>query len=298
MKAALNGALNCSVLDGWWDEWYEPEVGWAIPSSDWIEDDDERDDAEADWLFDLLERRIVPLFFERSDAGLPSGWLARIRSSLSTLGPKVSAQRMVAEYVERYYEPAAARGRVLIADGAVRAVALAEWRERVIAAWDGVAVVEVSADAHDPALGDRLEVTAQVAIGRLDPSEVALQVVHGPVDPGGELLAVTVATLDHVEGDIWRGSVPCDRGGSYGFAVRAVPQHPDLASWLDLGLVALGRLAGLGQARTRWRQMASPSPSSGSSLAIGRRRSTSSGSRSGPPSSRTDRAPARHGAAR
>ena len=240
MKAALNGALNCSVLDGWWDEWYEPELGWAIPSSDWMEDPEERDDAEADWLFDLLERRVVPLFFERGDDGVPHGWLERVKRSLATLGPKVSAQRMVAEYVERYYEPAASRGRALIVDGAGRAVALADWRARVAAAWPKVAVMDVAADEHDPSLGDELEVTARVAVGSLDPSEIAVQVVHGPVDPGGELLAVTVGTLEHVDGDVWRGSVPCDRGGSFGYAVRAVPQHPDLANWLDLGLVAWG----------------------------------------------------------
>jgi starch phosphorylase len=242
MKAALNGALNCSILDGWWDEWYEPELGWAIPSSDWIEDPEQRDAAEADWLYDVLEREVVPLFYERRDDGLPAAWVARVRSALITLGPKVSADRMVGEYVERFYEPAAARSRALAESDHARARALAAWRRRVADGWHELAVVAVHADEHDPALGDALEVSADVRIGALAPAELEVQVVHGPVDPAGELRTVTVAALERTgEADglhRWRGVVPCDRAGAFGFAVRAVPSHPDLASWLDLGLVA------------------------------------------------------------
>ncbi|MFN0152817.1 MAG: alpha-glucan family phosphorylase [Gaiella sp.] len=241
MKAALNGGLNLSVLDGWWDEWYDPEAGWAIPSADWVEDADARDTAEAEWIYELLEREVVPLFYERGDDGLPHEWVGRVRSTLTKLGPRVSADRMVAEYVERFYEPAARRSGELGADGMARARALAAWRVRTRAAWPGVSVPEVMVDEHDPRLGDQLAVTARVVTGELEPSEIEVEVVHGPVDPGGELTGVAVKRLTQDPGaNTWSGTVSCDRAGAFGLAVRAVPAHPDLASWLDLGLVAWG----------------------------------------------------------
>src|SRR5205807_1850692 len=107
-KTALNGSLNCSVRDGWWDELFDGENGWAIASADTYEDLAWRDQVEAGNLFDLLERHIVPLFYERQE-GLPERWLARMRASLRSLGPEVTAARMLREYVERLYEPLAAR---------------------------------------------------------------------------------------------------------------------------------------------------------------------------------------------
>ncbi len=243
MKAALNGGLNCSVLDGWWDEWYEPGIGWAIPSSDWVGDAETRDDAEAEWLYELLERDIVPLFYDRDAASPPHAWLTRVRASLATLGPRVSADRMVRDYVERYYEPLAARHAAMSAESRARARELAAWRNRVCSLWSGVSLLGAEADEHDPSLGSALDVRARVATGALEPHEIAVEIVHGAVDPDGELRSVTVAPMQldgaAVDGEHqWVGSVPCERGGAFGFAVRVVPHHPDLESWLDLGLVA------------------------------------------------------------
>jgi starch phosphorylase len=107
MKAVLNGCLNLSIRDGWWDELYDGANGWAIPSSD-DPDPDRRDDAEAAAILDLLEREVVPRFYDRDDQGLPRAWLSMVRHSLESLGPAVDAERMVREYVERYYLPAVA----------------------------------------------------------------------------------------------------------------------------------------------------------------------------------------------
>ncbi len=127
MKSAYNGGLNVSVLDGWWDEWYAPERGWAIPSAHWIDEPAARDTAEADWLLDLLEQEVVPLFYQRMSGSPPYAWLARVKASLAGLGPLVSAQRMVRSYVESAYAPAAERGRAIAADGYSRARGLASW---------------------------------------------------------------------------------------------------------------------------------------------------------------------------
>ncbi|MDQ3146236.1 MAG: alpha-glucan family phosphorylase, partial [Actinomycetota bacterium] len=109
MKAALNGALNCSVLDGWWDEWADGENGWSIASAEGIDDLVRRDEVEAESLFSILEDSIIPLFHERREGPMRRAWVRRVKASLASLGPKVSASRMVRDYVEHLYEPTAAR---------------------------------------------------------------------------------------------------------------------------------------------------------------------------------------------
>jgi starch phosphorylase len=107
MKSALNGGLNLSIRDGWWDEWYDGENGWEIPSADGVAEAGRRDDLEASALYDLLERAVAPTFYDRDEHGMPPRWIEMVRHTLQTLGPKVLASRMVREYVERYYTPAA-----------------------------------------------------------------------------------------------------------------------------------------------------------------------------------------------
>jgi starch phosphorylase len=108
MKAALNGGLNLSILDGWWDEWYDGDNGWAIPSADGVEDHDKRDDIEANALYDLIEKDVAPRFYDLDDEGVPIRWIEMVRHTLKSLGPKVLSTRMLREYVERLYTPAAA----------------------------------------------------------------------------------------------------------------------------------------------------------------------------------------------
>ena len=110
MKAALNGALNLSILDGWWDEWFDGKNGWAIPTADGVEDPERRDDIEANALYDLIENQVAPRFYDVDENDLPQNWLAMIMHTVSTLGPKVRASRMVRDYTERLYVPAARSG--------------------------------------------------------------------------------------------------------------------------------------------------------------------------------------------
>ena len=111
MKAALNGGLNLSILDGWWDEWFDGRNGWAIPTADGVEDADRRDDIEASALYDLIENDVAAKFYDRDAAGLPQGWIDMMTHTLKTLGPKVLASRMVQDYTEQLYSPAAGAGR-------------------------------------------------------------------------------------------------------------------------------------------------------------------------------------------
>ncbi|MGN0062765.1 MAG: alpha-glucan family phosphorylase [Nocardioides sp.] len=245
MKAALNGGLNLSILDGWWDEWFDGENGWAIPSADGLDDADRRDDLEATALYDLIENEVAPRFYERNDDGVPERWLQMVRHTLRTLGPKVLATRQVRDYVRQLYAPAAASAHALNGDHAGAREA-AGWKQRVRAGWPGVRVehVESHGVGDSPQVGARVNVRAFVALGDLVPEDVVVQVVHGRVTGDDELVGTSLAPMARVEsyeGNRHRFDVdlPLDRSGSFGYTVRVVPQHPSLASVAELGLVAV-----------------------------------------------------------
>ncbi|WP_370290120.1 alpha-glucan family phosphorylase [Nocardioides sp.] len=245
MKASLNGGLNLSILDGWWDEWYEPEFGWPIPSADGIDDADKRDDLEAAALYDLIEHEVAPRFYDLDGEGVPTRWVEMLRHTWSSLGPKVLATRMVRDYVARLYAPAAGSSRALAAspDGAR---GLAGWKAHVRGAWEHVRVEHVEAGGvSDVAeVGAQLTVHAYVALGDLRPEDVAVQVVHGRVDAEDDLVAAHVSGTELVESyeggrHRFDAAVPLERSGPFGYTVRVLPQHPLLVAPAELGVVAL-----------------------------------------------------------
>jgi glycogen phosphorylase len=237
-KAALNGALNCSILDGWWAEMFNGENGWAISSAESYADLDRRDHAEADSLFEILERQVVPLFYDRAEGRLPKHWVRRVKSSLSSLGPQVLAARMVRDYIERMYEPVAGHADRLAADGYTRARDLAAWKERMLAAWDDVRVESVEADTTMADLGSTRHVDVVVALGSLSPDDVAVEVVHGPTGPNDELSLTSVSPMTPAGEGRYTGSFTAAQAGRYGFTVRVIPRNEGLLQPAELGLMA------------------------------------------------------------
>jgi starch phosphorylase len=245
MKAALNGALNLSILDGWWDECFDGENGWAISSAEHEEDLERRDEIEAGSLFELLERQVVPLFYERWQGPVPRRWVQRMERSLTTLGPFVTAARMVRDYTEQLYEPAAASGDALSAGDHDKARALAAWKARVRAAWSGVHVDHLDLPGTVVELGAERSVAAIVSLGDLTPADVQVQLIHGPAGQGAELADTTIVPMTPAgeadDGHLrYAGSFTCEQAGRYGATVRVVPAPPDLAPPLELGLIAWG----------------------------------------------------------
>ncbi|WNF29694.1 alpha-glucan family phosphorylase [Streptomyces sp. C11-1] len=248
MKAALNGCLNLSVRDGWWDEWFDPDFGWEIPTADGSAvDEDRRDELESNALYSLIEDRVAPRFYDRGAAGLPDRWIEMVRSTLVSLGPKVLAGRMVREYVERLYTPAARSRRALTPEAAR---GLAQWKSRVRAAWPEVSVDHVesvtgTAAGGSAELGATLSLRVRVALGGLDPDDVEVQVVAGRVDSGDAIADAQTFPLKPAGGhdleDRWlyEGPLTLERTGPYGYTVRVLPAHGLLASGAELGLVAL-----------------------------------------------------------
>jgi len=244
MKAALNGALNLSIRDGWWDEWFDGENGWAIPSADGVTDADRRDDVEANAMYDLIERQVSPRFYDRDKSGIPTRWVQMVRHTLMTLGPKVLATRMVRDYVRELYAPAAESASRLAADGYRDARALALWRSSVLGAWPGVRVLHVESQVHgDPQLGGVLHLRTEVALNGLQPADVDVQAVYGSVDTEDRITDARTISLPQVEnGDgpsRFEGDVPLERTGSFGYTVRVLPKSDLLATRAELGVVAM-----------------------------------------------------------
>ncbi|WP_280212774.1 alpha-glucan family phosphorylase [Nocardia cyriacigeorgica] len=244
MKSALNGGLNLSIRDGWWDEMYDGENGWSIPTADGIRDEHRRDDLEAAALYELFERSVAPRFYDRDATGMPVRWVEMVRHTLQTLGPKVLASRMVRDYALDYYAPAAAACRRAVADDFAGARAVAEYRRRVESAWPSVRVVQVdSAGLPDtPIIGAPLSLTARIDLGGLMPDDVTVQAVLGRVSPTDDLSDVTAVPMKHTGSDsgleLFEIEAPVSLSGAVGYTVRVLPHSELLASDAELGLVA------------------------------------------------------------
>jgi starch phosphorylase len=244
MKAALNGVLHLSVLDGWWAEAYRPGLGWAVGHGEEYQDPGYQDYVEARALYDLLEKEVVPLFYDRGPDDLPRGWIAMMKAAMRELGPVFNTNRMLYEYVERLYWPAARRYLHLTEDRAAAARALAAWKERLRRAWPRVRIAAVEAPTTDIAVGMELPVRAIVELGELTPDDVAVQLYDGPVDAHGNItggqavdMAVDAALSDKQGTYMYVGAIPCRTSGLHGYSVRVLPRHPDLASPFEPGLI-------------------------------------------------------------
>jgi starch phosphorylase len=247
MKAALNGGLNLSIKDGWWDEWCEDgRNGWAIPSANESlagTTDDHRDAIEAAGLYDLIEHQVAQRFYTRDGRGIPSQWVSMVRYTLKSLGPKVVATRMVRDYIRRLYAPAGRSAALMVADDFRAAKDLAAWKTWVAGSWRDVAVRHVDSQVEgDPSLGGFLQLRAEVALSSLSAGDVEVQAVYGPVDADNrltsfEMLPLTLADeRDHT--GFFTGDIPLKKAGPFGYTVRVLPKHKLLANLAETGLVA------------------------------------------------------------
>jgi starch phosphorylase len=246
MKSALNGGLNLSIRDGWWDEMFDGENGWAIPSAAGVPDPARRDELEATAFYNLVETQVAPRFYGPDASGVPTRWVEMVRHTLRTLGPQVLAGRMVRDYVGQLYTPAAASAARLDAGDYAGARELSAWRARALAAWPGVRVqhVESSGVGDTPELGAMLSLRAEVDLGGLSPADVDVQAAYGRVDEENGLHDVQTLSMTYVGNgeNLFRYecSVPLERTGSFGYTVRVLPDHDLLATPAELGVVTVG----------------------------------------------------------
>jgi starch phosphorylase len=249
MKSALNGGLNLSIRDGWWDEMYDGANGWAIPTADGIDDPHRRDDLEANALYELLATQVGPAFYERRD-GVPPRWTELVRHTLETLRPQVQATRMVREYVEDWYAPASRAAAAVVGsshsgEAFGGAKEIAAYRAKLNASWTKVQVAGVDASGlpDTPVVGAPMTVRAVVDLAGLAPDDVIVEAVVGRVHETDELEDTVRVAMKHVgpdgEGERFEVVVPLPHAGLTGYTVRVLPAHPLLASPAELGKVVL-----------------------------------------------------------
>lgn len=249
MKSVMNGGIHCSVLDGWWAECFQPggaehgPNGWAISSAESVEDEARRAEVEANSLFELFETQVVPSYYRDAHEPGHRSWTSLMKESLRTLGPFVSAHRMVRDYVTDLYEPAARRSMDMARDDYRGARDLAAYRSRLVDHWHGVHIDALDVDESLGDLGSHRRVEATVALGSLRPDEVEVQLVYGHVGQSGELHSpVTVPMTDGHEVDEhhrrFSATMPLDLAGRMGLTARVVPRHDLVAEPVEFGLVA------------------------------------------------------------
>ena len=245
MKSAPNGGINLSVLDGWWREGYNGSNGWAIGAE--IDDGtaEFQNEVDASSLYQLLENQIVPLYYAKPDGKLPLAWLQLMRESIRSVTPVFNTQRMVKEYTEQLYIPAAQAHENFSRDACGAATQLSQWKTQIRKDWSEVKISDVQAgnkDRQNILVGESLQISARVRLGAVDPRHVRVEAYHGEIDDG-DIRNPTATVLNQsskADGDgnyIYQGSVPATESGTYGFSVRVVPTHPCLMQAHELRLI-------------------------------------------------------------
>jgi starch phosphorylase len=243
MKASMNGVLNCSILDGWWDEAYNAEVGWAIGQGEQYSDEKLQDDVESKALYDLLEREIVPLFYQRGRDGLPREWIKMMKNCMKQIGHSMSSHRMLMDYSNKFYLPALKNYRRIVKDDYMEAKSLAAYFGRLSQAWDALKIVKIESN-FKPVMqrGDALTVTAFIDLGILRPEELRVELYHGTVSNQSpdieDARCVEMRHIGHEESiNLFQVRIECENTGMQGHTVRILPKHEALVHPYRTGLI-------------------------------------------------------------
>ncbi|HKK34284.1 MAG TPA: alpha-glucan family phosphorylase [Desulfomicrobiaceae bacterium] len=245
MKAMVNGVLNLSTFDGWWAEAYKADnsVGWSIGHGEEYQDSEYQDFVESQILYNILEKDVVPTFYDRSHGGLPRRWIKKMKDALTCLGPVFNSHRMVEEYANKTYTPACSNFARLAENQFEPAKGLAAWRMDLMTKWGELRIRNVVADARaEIFVGEPLRVTAEVYANGLRPEDIQVELYTGPLDQVGTFSKRTTAVMTKTgsTSDGWltySGEVSPDLTGKFGFTVRILPHHPLLLDPHSLGLI-------------------------------------------------------------
>ncbi len=246
MKVAANGGLNLSILDGWWAEAYTPDVGWAIGSGESYDDLEYQNAVESQALYDLIEKEVVPLFYDRGSDHLPRGWIAMMKAAMCKLAPVFNTNRMVREYAERFYAPAAMQWDSLTTDNMSRAKDLSKWRQRMKNDFGNIRIESVSDNMEavngGAKVGRNIRVEAMIDLAALSPDDVAVELYFGELDDDGQLNEGKPIPMQQIGSDgnrriKYSADMPCNRSGLTGYTVRVMPRHETLTDPLDMAMI-------------------------------------------------------------
>jgi starch phosphorylase len=234
MKVLVNGGINISELDGWWAEAYAPEVGWALGDGQEHGDDPAWDAVEADALYDLLERQVVPEFYSRDGKGIPAAWVGRMRESMARLTPRFSTNRALHEYTEQYYLPAASTYRERAADKGAGGARLSRWQRALDQKWSALRLGKVRVDGD----GDQHLFGVEVQLAGLAPEAVRVEIYADRAGDGAPFRQEMERAQRPAgaSGETYLARVPATRPAS-DYTVRLVPHHDGAAIPLEEGRI-------------------------------------------------------------
>ncbi len=244
MKIISNGGLNFSILDGWWDEGFDPEVGWKIGNGEEYTDPDYQDELEARQFYTTLESQIISLFYARGEDKLPRGWISMVKNSMKKLGPFFNTHRMVREYFEKYYTLSCEKRKMLFEREGNAVKELADWKEKVRENWSQVKVINAltNGTAKQVFVGENFPVNAEIELGNLSPDDIEVQLYYGPMDKQDDPnYSSTVVMETNSKKDngfyLYSGNIVSQNSGQKGFTIRILPKHKLLINPFELGVV-------------------------------------------------------------
>jgi starch phosphorylase len=244
MKVVPNGGLNVSVLDGWWPEAYNGKNGWSIGKGEEYDDLNYQDEVESQSLYNILEKDIIPMFYDRGADWIPRAWIARMKESMKTILPQFNTNRMVRDYTEKFYIEAHRHNAQFSENGFKSVRDLAKWKEGIGKKWGGVSITNlISDDTREVTVGSQLRVRASVTLGEIDPESVNVELYFGNLNPAGEIIEGAALPMFAVEKDAdgshtYEGRLLCLRSGQFGFTVRAMPANPDMIRKFEPKLIS------------------------------------------------------------
>ncbi len=244
MKVACNGGLNMSILDGWWVEGFDSELGngWAIGMGEMYDDPEYQDQVETQAIYDILEKELIPMFYDRGPDGLPRKWIERMKNSMASLSPVFTTHRMVREYAERAYIPSANRLINMMENNFERAINLARWKQQVYTNWPGIRIESVEQESEDKlTVGNEFKVRASVRLGDIKPDDVEVQLYVGRINGHGQLRHKQTVNMQCVHSNshvhLYEGAIPCSSTGIHGYGVRILPKNENLPEKYNPNLI-------------------------------------------------------------
>ncbi len=245
MKVIANGGLNFSVLDGWWDEGFDPELGWKIGNGEEYSDPDYQDEVESRILYNTLESSIVPLFYSRGEDNLPRKWIQKVKNSMKRLGPVFNTHRMVEEYFNKYYKPAFEIRKQLESSNWEICKSLTLWKDKVRENWDSIKVIKIESNGNSKNIyvGQNFSVDAEISLGGLSYTDVEVQIYYGHSDEKqkGNYFVSNMTTSERRKTENgtynYSGNIICKESGHQSYTIRILPKHEMLIHPFELDLI-------------------------------------------------------------
>ncbi|MCK5590325.1 MAG: alpha-glucan family phosphorylase, partial [Candidatus Pacebacteria bacterium] len=249
MKAQFNGCINISTFDGWWCEAYNGKNGWVIGNDETVSDDKGfQDNLESKDLYNILEKEVVPRFYERGTDGIPKKWVKLMKSAMTSICPIFNTNRMVKEYYEKFYFPASQRSRRFMSDEYKKAKELRSWKKRLRKNWNSISILNVNANKRNVYhIDEDLPIQADIRLGNISPKEVSVEVYYGKVTSSEEMSAggASIMQIDpsKTTGDgkdktyHYTGTVNFTTSGQSGISIRILPKNDELINKYLPGLI-------------------------------------------------------------